>query len=587
MKYLRNSILLIGILLLTLSCCKEDEPTVEQKGSIYVTVVFQGQVIAGAQISTEPATEIVTTDITGTAIISNVPIGGYKVNAFKQGVGSGSTSVTVPENEVREVAIYLIEGVFENPQVKIESPIDLSSHNIGDEISFSAIVSDEQDTPNTLSLEWSSDRDGVLNTDPANSDGIASFSTNALSEGKHVITLKVKDSDDYESTDQVTIEIKKLPDATTLNPIEIVSNGLKLTWSASSDPDFSKYRILKSENSSDSFEVIDVITDVNTLSFTDTNVYFNTRYYYRVAVVINNGDESFSNTESKLFEGENIDLGVNIVRMIIDPERPYIYALDRINNSLLFINKDTKTVEKTIFAGSKPSDIDISLDNSKAYVANYGSNQIAVVDLETQEIVNNLFVEVGTWDGGNPYRLACLADDKIVFVSENQWVNIKLVSAINGSTISTVLGNAYYPGLLTNSSGTIVFVTESGSSGSEIIRYDLTGDMLNKVDQSDAGSANGLRDGSISGNDTYIFHLGSKYLTHNLSTKLGSFSEKIIDCNYDGSIAIGEEYIWDAETFSIIKPLPVSSSILRLDNDDNTIYIYDNNTSKIYITTIN
>ncbi len=582
---MRNSILLLSVLLLSLSCSK-DESKIDPNGSAFVTVLYNYQVISGSQISTEPSTQIVTTDLTGSAIISDMPIGGYKVNAFHPEIGSGSASVTVLENEAADVTINLIAGIFENPLVNIELPVDFSIHNLGNEINFSAIISDAQDNPPTLTIEWSSDLDGILNSDPANSNGISSFSTNSLSQGEHIITLKVTNSDELESMDQITINVKELPDAVTLNPIEISSNGLNLNWTISTEPDFSNYRILRSENTSGPYNIIEVISDHNAVNFTDINVSFGVRYYYQIAMVLNSGDESFSNMESQLFEGENIDLGVSIVRMIIDPVRPYIYALDQNNNSLLFINKNSKTVEKTIFVGSIPSDIDINLDNSKAYIANYGSTQIAVIDLETQEKVNDLFVNTGgTWDG-NPYRLVCLAGDKLVFTSEDQWNNLKLINSINGALLNTT-GSIYQPGLLSNSSGTVVFVTESGSSGSATLRYNLSGNELNKVDESDGGSSFGLRDGCISGNDTYIFHRRIKYLTNNLNSELGIFNENIIDCNHDGSIAIGVENIWDAETFSIIKPLPITSSILRLDNDGNTIYIYDNSTSKIYIITIN
>lgn len=152
---------------------------------------------------------------------------------------------------------------------------------------------------------------------------------------------------------------------------------------------------------------------------------------------MNNGDESKSNTKTSIFEGENIDLGVNIVQMLVDPSRPYIYALDQINNSLLFINKDGKIVEKTIFIGSSPTDLDIRIDNSTLYVANLGSTQISVVDLESKEKINDLFVDTqaGSWDG-NPYSLVYLEGHHLAFTSEDQWNNIKVVNAETGAFIS-------------------------------------------------------------------------------------------------------------------------------------------------------
>ena len=55
----------------------------------------------------------------------------------------------------------------------------------------------------------------------------------------------------------------------------------------------------------------------------------------------------------------------------------------------------------------------------------------------------------------------------------------------------------------------------------------------------------------------------------------------------DGTIAIGESKIWNADDFSIISNLPLESEIMELDFDNETLYIYDINSSKIFITTIN
>jgi len=579
---------LILLALLVFSCDK-DEPIVEDaEGSIFAIVRFNGQPVDGAQVSTEPSSSTATTDLTGSAILTDVPIGGYKVNASHPSIGTGSSSVTVKTNEATDVFINLIGGAFESPSVSITAPFDGSSHNQGMAIPFAASVSDSKDAPNTLSLQWESSLDGIFNTNPADNNGKIELNINDLSEGQHLITLTAMDSDMLEASDEINIIVKKLPDAVVLDSIELGANGLFLNWTTSVEAEFSNYKVLRAEAINGLFEVIEVLSDINSTQFEDTQVSFGTRYYYRIAVVVNNGDESLSNTESQLFEGENIDLGVNIVRMIIDPVRPYIYALDQINNSLLFINKESKTVDKTIFVGSSPSDLDLNLDNSKIYIANFGSTQIAVVDPETQEKIDDIFVDTqaGTWDG-NPYRLACLGSDRLVFTSEDQHNNLKVVNANTGALIS-VTGSVYQPGLITTSDQDILLATESGTTGSQAIRFNFDGTDLDEVDASDSRSNfSGIRDGCISGDNKYLFYNESKLLINNLQSKLGTFSEWIVDCNNDGSIAIGIENVWNAETFSIVKPLPVSSSIIRLDVDDNTIYIYDNNTSKIYITTIN
>lgn len=578
---MKKYILLLGILVLAFSC-KDEEPEPEMKGSIFVTVTHNWDVVADAQITTEPATSMVTTDITGTAIITEVPIGGYKVVATHPNIGTGSASVTVTENEVMDVTVGLISGVFENPTVSILSPANGSKHNLGDNIDFAALVGDEADDANTLELTWSSSLDGTLNTDIALATGQATFTTNALSEGEHVISLVAKDSDDLETHDEITITVSKLPESVTLNPIVVSSSGLELDWSTSSEPDFGSYRVTRSENSGGPFEVVDVVSDINTTAYTDTEVVFGVRYYYQVRVVLNNGDESFSNVESQLYEGDHIDVGVNLVRMIVDPSRPYIYALDQINNSLLFINKETKSVEKTIFIGSSPTDIDINLDYSRAYVANFGSTQIAVVDLDSQEKIDDLFVntEAGTWDG-NPYSVVWLKGNYLAYTSEDQWNNIKVVDAETGSLVSFG-GSIHSPFLDTSPERDIIYAVDGG----DVIRFNVSASgELNEVDETSASNGWG-REMVVSRNGTYIFRGRNKFLANNLSSVLGGFGENIYACNEDGSVAIGETKVWNGTDFSIISILPVESTLMLMDTDDETVMIYDNNTSKIYLVKI-
>lgn len=574
--------LFILSLILTFSSCGDDTSLSDSKGSIFVTVLHNWELVPDAQINTEPITSVVSTDLTGTAIISGVPIGGYKVNATHPNIGSGSSPITVTRDAIMDVTINLIDGIFEAPVISIQSPIDESNHNLGDEIQFEASVSDETDTPDELILEWSSNKDGILNTTSANASGLATFITSALSEGDHVITLTATDSDNFQTSNQISITVGNLAEGVTLSPINVSAAGLNLEWTVSTAENFSHYKILRSENANGAFQVIDIISNLNMTTYIDANVVFDIRYYYQISVELANGDESFSNIQSQVFQGENIDIGANIVRMIIDPSRPYIYALDQINNSMLFINKETKTIDKTIFVGSSPSDIDMNLDNSKAYIANFGSTQIAVIDLETQEKVNDLFVDTqaGTWDG-NPYSLVWLDGNYLAFTSEDQWNNVKIVDADNGSLIAFT-GSIHTPFLESNPAKNIVY----GVDGGDVIRFNLNSDgTLNEVDETNTSSGSS-RKVVVSRNGEFIFKGRNKILANNFSSLLGTFGESIYASNEDGSIVVGESNVWNGNNFSIISNLPIQSTLMEMDFDNETVYIYDNSTSKIFLVKI-
>ena len=217
------------LIILAISCNKDDDGSpVDRTGSIFITVRFNGQIVGGAVVSTEPVSTTVETDMTGTALLNNIPVGGYKVKATHPDIGSGAASVSVTEDEAMDVIINLIGGVFENPSADIYEPFDNDILNLGEPIEFIGAVNDEKDAKSSLSIEWSSDLDGILHTEAADEQGVTRFTINTLSEGEHTISLKVTDSDDLISTASINLTIKQLPNAVTLEPIVVTNDGLVL-----------------------------------------------------------------------------------------------------------------------------------------------------------------------------------------------------------------------------------------------------------------------------------------------------------------------------------------------------------------------
>jgi DNA-binding beta-propeller fold protein YncE len=278
--------------------------------------------------------------------------------------------------------------------------------------------------------------------------------------------------------------------------------------------------------------------------------------------------------------GEFIDVSTQVEAMAVDPVRPYLYALDRVNNNFLFINLETKSLEKTIFVGSSPVDLDFDADVAEAYVANFGSTEIAVVDLDAQEVGRTLFVDTnaGTWEG-NPYRLAVTAFNTLVFTSEDQWNDLKLVNASNGGAIAAV-GSIYSPELAATADGTTLFVAESGG---DLYRYEVTEATLTQVDATGDGFGNGDGLAVITGDEQYVFYGRQKILTSNLKSVVGEFSDPILATNDDGSIAVSASHVYDGNNFGIIALTSLTTQVLALSTDARTLYLYDIATSRIYI----
>jgi len=102
------------------------------------------------------------------------------------------------------------------PTATISLPADGSVFPAGEVVTFTGVVKDNQQDPDTLSLSWTSDQGGLLNDDPSDSEGIVKFSANGLSVGEHLITLLAIDEEGISSEDWTTLTVSDSDDAPTL-----------------------------------------------------------------------------------------------------------------------------------------------------------------------------------------------------------------------------------------------------------------------------------------------------------------------------------------------------------------------------------
>ena len=70
---------------------------------------------------------------------------------------------------------YIIYSVGTPPEINIESPVSGDVVDEGNPVSFSATISDGEDTPTDLTLSWVSDIDGEFSTQGSDSTGTVLF----------------------------------------------------------------------------------------------------------------------------------------------------------------------------------------------------------------------------------------------------------------------------------------------------------------------------------------------------------------------------------------------------------------------------
>ncbi|HET6148856.1 MAG TPA: carboxypeptidase regulatory-like domain-containing protein [Polyangia bacterium] len=503
-------------------------------GGLFVTVKDPSMAtVADAVVTTDPVTESIATDALGSALFRKVPPGFYSVTVVHPSFGAARAPVTVEPDVLAEITVTLRKD---------------------------------------LSLDAGAD--GGAAGGGVGGRGAATGSGGAIGTGGS--TGRPDGGDAAGPGDAGNIDPSL---GVALAPLTKDSNGVNLAWTVTGT--YTSYRIYRARDAG-SFEVINILNAPPTLTYRDESPQLGASYRYRVGGLTAGGQEIQSNIQT-ITAGVFIEVGSQVERIRADPTRPYLYLLDRVNNSLHFVNLSNNTVATTIFVGSTPVDMGINLAGTELFIADFGASEIAVVDLATQMKTRSLLVDtaIGTWDG-NPFRLTPTAGDTLVFTSEDQWNSLKLVTATTGASI-VALGTIYEPAMAASPDGRRVYVGEFGLSSDNLIRFDVSGTTLTQVDTAVPLNGNNTREVLVTGDGTYVFYAGRKYLANNLKSLLGTFSEAILAVNHDGTVAIGPTKIFDGTTFSARKPLPLSTTVMALSADDKTLYLYDMMSSRIYL----
>lgn len=99
------------------------------------------------------------------------------------------------------------------PTIAITSPSNGSIHTVGDNIMFEGSVSDAEDIPSNLSIEWVSSLDGVFSNQSADSNGALTLPYSFLSAGTHSIVVTTQDSSGLSATTSLSLVVNTPPEA--------------------------------------------------------------------------------------------------------------------------------------------------------------------------------------------------------------------------------------------------------------------------------------------------------------------------------------------------------------------------------------
>lgn len=154
----------------------------------------------------------------GTVWTGNPTVTGSITAPLTPSVGTHALSVHVTDADGKTGTATVAYEVLDDgrPTVVITDPADSSVYSAGSIITFRGTVADNETAATDLAVQWSSDRSGVLSTNPADSSGATSVGV-PLPLGVHTITLSATDSQGKVGSDAIVIDI--------FDPLDVDDDG--------------------------------------------------------------------------------------------------------------------------------------------------------------------------------------------------------------------------------------------------------------------------------------------------------------------------------------------------------------------------
>jgi len=154
---------------------------------------------------------------------------------LSEGLHTLTLTVVDETGKVGQDSVQFEVGPDNNaPLCSIVGPVDGSATLTGEATSFDADISDEDVSDELISVQWSSDLDGVLSDGIASADGVTDFDIE-LSDGTHTLTVAATDETGATCSASVTHVVGSAPMVAFDSHVDgdIIDEGAEVTFTAS------------------------------------------------------------------------------------------------------------------------------------------------------------------------------------------------------------------------------------------------------------------------------------------------------------------------------------------------------------------
>jgi hypothetical protein len=280
-------------------------------------------------------------------------------------------------------------------------------------------------------------------------------------------------------------------------------------------------------------------------------------------------------------------LAVTILKS--DPASSKVYAISE-NTAvtgakayLLEIDSTTEAILRVRQVGSSATDLAIHNGDNRIYIPNWMPGSLLALNKTTLALERTYAFTPfgGTGYGANDaYRVSAGAAGRIVVEEQDQWVDLSIFNTSTGGELGTIGlregGGGFDP------TGRYYFHGENNSSGAEIYKLDVTGDVFTSLAHIRVSSYSyyGSRVVVVSENGNGVFWNGS-YFNSNL-VEQWTMSAETYSTTPDARFAFGETKIYDTISHQQVLAMPLTTRVSTYNNTSKKLAVQNGSRLRFY-----
>lgn len=244
-----------------------------------------------------------------------------------------------------------------------------------------------------------------------------------------------------------------------------------------------------------------------------------------------------------------------LTQWILDEPTNTLYAISQGNKTLYFINAATMEIEKSLTLNGSPTDI--IKDSGKLYITLDDINQIAIVDMASRAITKKLFTL------SDPYRIV-KDGNKLYYSERDQWCNIYAYDLSTNTEQVLAIGSTYNPDIAINTDKHILYIGESGSSGSNMIYYSTVNNKVIGRTNYNGGYGFPYPQRYTLFDDQLVYYAARDFDPENPTHITGSYGSDVIFAKY--GFAFTNTAIYNSYTNELLGNLGAQLDLVEISN---------------------